>query len=157
MSIGGQHQEEENQLEDRPVLDQLNLVVKNMDEIAAFYEHLGMDLAQSPPGWQAHHRNTEPAPGLHFDLDSSAFAATWNEGWPPDHHGVVIGFRLSTRSGVDDLFARLIEAGHEAQQHPYDAFFGCRYAVVQDPDGNAVGLMSPRDPDLVRAPEPPSS
>jgi hypothetical protein len=27
-----------------------------------------------------------------------------------------------------------------------DAFFGARYAVVLDPDGNAVGLMGPTDP-----------
>ena len=144
-------------MKDRPVLDQVNLVVKNMEEMAQFYEHLGMDLTQGPPGWQAHHRNTEPAPGLHFDLDSSAFAATWNEGWPAEQHGVVIGFRLSTRSGVDDLCARLVEAGYGVQQHPSDAFFGCRYAVVTDPDGNAVGLMSQRDPDLVRTPELPNT
>jgi uncharacterized glyoxalase superfamily protein PhnB len=33
------------------------------------------------------------------------------------------------------------------QQPPYDAFWGARYAVVSDPDGNAVGIMSPIDPD----------
>ncbi len=144
-------------MEDRPVLDQLNLVVRNMDEMAAFYEHLRMDLAPSPPEWAAHHRNTEPAPGLHFDLDSPGFAATWNEGWPAGQHGVVIGFRLSTRDGVDALFDRLVDAGHQIQQPPYDAFFGCRYAVVTDPDGNAVGLMSPRDPNLVCRAQPPGT
>lgn len=29
---------------------------------------------------------------------------------------------------------------------PYDAVWGPRYAVVEDPDGNAVGIMSPIDP-----------
>jgi hypothetical protein len=32
-------------------------------------------------------------------------------------------------------------------QVPYDAFWGARYAIVADPDGNEVGLMSPRDDD----------
>jgi len=41
------------------------------------------------------------------------------------------------------------------QQAPYDAFWGARYAIVEDPDGNAVGLMSPIDPD--RRTAPPSS
>lgn len=27
-----------------------------------------------------------------------------------------------------------------------DAFWGARYAIVQEPDGNDVGLMSPHDP-----------
>ena len=37
-----------------------------------------------------------------------------------------------------------------SQQEPYDAFWGARYAIVEDPDGNAVGLMSPIDPDRQR-------
>jgi uncharacterized glyoxalase superfamily protein PhnB len=37
-------------------------------------------------------------------------------------------------------------AGYGSQQPPYDAFWGSRYAIVEDPDGNAVGLMSPVDP-----------
>ena len=28
---------------------------------------------------------------------------------------------------------------------PIDAFWGARYAVVNDPDGNHVGIMSPSD------------
>jgi uncharacterized glyoxalase superfamily protein PhnB len=28
-------------------------------------------------------------------------------------------------------------------QAPFDAFWGARYAIVEDPDGIAVGLMSP--------------
>jgi predicted enzyme related to lactoylglutathione lyase len=30
------------------------------------------------------------------------------------------------------------------RQPPYDAFWGSRYAIVEDPDGNPVGLMSRR-------------
>jgi hypothetical protein len=38
-------------------------------------------------------------------------------------------------------------AGYRAQQAPYDAFWGARYAIVEDPDGNAIGLMGPADAD----------
>jgi hypothetical protein len=31
------------------------------------------------------------------------------------------------------------------RQPPFDAFWGARYAIVADPDGNDVGLMSPID------------
>ena len=34
-------------------------------------------------------------------------------------------------------------AGHRGLQAPFDAFWGARYAIVEDPDGIAVGLMSP--------------
>lgn len=144
-------------MEDRPVLDQLNLVVGDMYAMVRFYEHLGVEIAPGPPGWTDHHRNTDAASGLHLDLDSSTFAAQWNRGWETDRTGVVIGFRLPTRSGVDSLCGRLEDAGYGVEQPPYDAFFGCRYAVVVDPDGNSVGLMSPRDPELVTTPPAPGS
>ena len=38
------------------------------------------------------------------------------------------------------------------QQAPYDAFWGGRFAIVEDPDGNPVGLMSPNDPAMRTAP-----
>ena len=47
----------------------------------------------------------------------------------------------------------LTAAGHRGLQAPYDAFWGARYAVVEDPDGIAVGLMSPKSAEH-RSPAP---
>ena len=128
-------------------LEQVNLVVRDMDAMASFYERLGVTLRVGPPVWAPHHRNTgtQEGAGVDLDLDSSAFASTWNEGWPGGP-GVVLGFRVDDRETVDRTFADLVAAGAVAQQAPYDAFWGVRYAVVTDPDGNAVGIMSPADP-----------
>ena len=49
---------------------------------------------------------------------------------------------------------RLTAAGYRGCEPPYDAFFGARYAVVEDPDGNDVGLMSPIDAAAKFVPEP---
>jgi len=49
------------------------------------------------------------------------------------------------REAVDRTYHALTAAGGASQQPPYDAFWGARYAVVEDPDGNPVGLMSPID------------
>ena len=147
-------------MRERPVLDQLNIVVNDMDAMAGFYRRLGVEFPHVPPEWAAwepHHRNSEPGAGLQIDLDSSAFASQWNAGWPAGETGVVIGFRVSARDDVDELCAELTAAGYACEQPPYDAFWGSRYAVVTDPDGNSVGLMSPRDPAMVTAPpEPPA-
>lgn len=138
-------------------LSQVNIVVRDMEAMASFYERLGVDLRGGTPEWDPHHRNTGPdARGVDLDLDSPAFAATWDAGWPGGA-GIVLGFRVSDRADVDRLHDELVAAGHSSQQAPYDAFWGSRYAVVADPDGNAVGLMSPRDPGRRSAsPEPPS-
>jgi predicted lactoylglutathione lyase len=144
--------------DDGPVLDQINLVVHDMDSMSAFYQRLGFEIRFPPGPWAAHHRNTESAGRVDVDLDSGVFASMWNTGWAPDRAGVVIGFRVSSRQAVDDLYDELVAEGHVGQQPPYDAFWGARYAVVEDPDGNAVGLMSPADPSYESPPpEPPAS
>jgi hypothetical protein len=52
---------------------------------------------------------------------------------------------VASREAVDKKYAELTAAGHNGCQPPYDAFWGVRYAIVSDPDGNDVGLMSPMD------------
>ena len=90
-----------------------------------------------------------------MDLDSETFATKWDEGWPGGA-GIVLGFKVDTRSEVDELVAALAATGATVQQRPYDAFWGARYAVVNDPDGLAVGIMSPVDA-ARRSPAPPPS
>ena len=68
----------------------------------------------------------------------------------------VVGFGFPSRDEVDRVYADLIGAGYRGQQEPYDAFWGSRYAVIEDPDGNAIGMMSPSDPARRTTPTPPS-
>jgi uncharacterized glyoxalase superfamily protein PhnB len=130
---------------DRPVLDQINLVVGDMDAMLDFYRELGVEIAPTISPWDRHHRTVSTPEGFDFDLDSAEFAEKWDEGWPTGGTGPVLGFRFASREAVDAAYERLTRAGAIGQQAPYDAFFGSRYAVVVDPEGNTVGLMSPRD------------
>lgn len=99
----------------------------------------------------------EGSEALDFDLDSPAFARVWNEG-ASGRPGVVLGFQVASRAEVDRLHRELTAAGYRSQQAPHDAFWGARYAVIVDPDGNPVGLMSASDPDRAAPPpSPPSS
>ncbi len=133
---------------DRPVLDQVNLVVRDMPAAVEFYRRLGVDIPDRGP-WDAHHRSAATSSPIDFDLDSTEFAAKWNEG---AGGGAVLGFKVSSRDEVDRLHTELTGAGYTSQQSPYDAFWGARYAIVEDPDGNAVGIMSPIDDALRSAP-----
>ena len=65
----------------------------------------------------------------------------------------MLGFKVDSRERVDEIYAYLVAAGYRGQQPPYDAFWGARYAVIEDPDGNAVGIMSPVDPDRRSQPD----
>ena len=138
----------------RVVLDKLNIVVRDLDAAAEFYGRLGIEIPDTLPEWQAHHREGDLGRDVSLGLDSTAFAPQWNAGWPTSQPGVVVGFRVATREDVDALYAELTGAGYVGQQPPYDAFWGARYAIIEDPSGNAVGLMSPADP--TRRTQPPA-
>jgi catechol 2,3-dioxygenase-like lactoylglutathione lyase family enzyme len=129
-------------------LDQVNLVVQDVPASRAFYARLGLDFGDEPdPVWDAHHvsaRHGDTTP-LDLDLDSVTFAAKWNRGGSGGS-GAILGFKVESRADVDALVAALAADGVPVQQEPYDAFWGARYAVVSDPDGNGVGIMSPVDP-----------
>ena len=100
-----------------------------------------------------HHRNSNTSSeGASFDLDSMPFAAQWGR---VGRSGPVLGFRVTAREDVDRLYAELTAAGHVGQQPQYDAFWGSRFAVVEDPDGNPVALMSPSDAAHRKAPPAP--
>jgi len=129
-------------------LDQVNLVVSDVPSSRAFYSRLGLHFGDEPdPDWDDHHvsaphGDTTP---LDLDLDSVAFAAKWNQG-ASGRSGAILGFKVDSRAEVDALVSTLAVEGVPVQQEPYDAFWGARYAVVSDPDGNGVGIMSPIDP-----------
>jgi catechol 2,3-dioxygenase-like lactoylglutathione lyase family enzyme len=136
-----------------PVLAQLNIVVADMAASVAFYRRLGLQIDTTSP-FAAHHLEAKMPNGLDLALDSAEFAKRWDAGWRGQSGAarVVIGFNVPTRAAVDERYADLTAAGYTGQQPPYDAFWGARYAVVEDPDGNPVGLMSPRDPARRTAP-----
>lgn len=79
----------------------------------------------------------------------------WNRGWQgsEDLRGrVVVGFGVPSRAAVDAIYAQMTGAGHRGLQAPYDPFWGARYAIIEDPDGIAVGLMSPVSDEMRSAP-----
>lgn len=66
---------------DRPVLRGINLIVKDMDATVAFYRRLGLEVPDTDPAWQAHHRKAAMPDGLDLEFDSYEFAKKWNHGW----------------------------------------------------------------------------
>ena len=142
------------------VINQLNLVVKDKLASIAFYKLLGVQLELSTRAdWNKHHASTVLANGFRFELDSESFAEQWNPDWKEGRgrSGGIMFFGLEKRDDVDRLYNRIVEAGLHSEQIPTDAFWGERYAIVSDPDGNSVGLMSGIEPERRgKPPAPPS-
>jgi predicted lactoylglutathione lyase len=146
----------------QPVFDQVNLVVKDMEAALAFYRRLGLvieALPELPPGSGARHAEATMPSGMRFELDNHEMARIWHPGWRDRGNAgrVLLNLSVPSREAVDELHARLTEAGHASRQPPYDTFWGSRFAIVEDPDGNEVGLMSPPDRARAFTPTPGSS
>lgn len=138
----------------------VNLVVTDMAASLDFYRRVGIRMPgdEDPDG--AHVQLRMPN-GFSLELDTAESAQLWHAAWraDPTSAKVVIGFALPTREAVDQRYAELTAAGYTGRQPPFDAFWGARYAIVADPDGNDVGLMSPVDESLrawppTRSPDP---
>ncbi len=133
----------------KPTFTGVNVVVNDMDRSAAFYRLLGLEIDVVPVVWPPgsggrHAAMAGDSPRI--ELDNTELSRIWGHaGLAPG--SPVIGFAFASRTDVDDTYQTLVAAGHRGRLTPYDAFFGARYAIVDDPDGQAIGLMSPIDPE----------
>lgn len=125
----------------RPTSVAVEIVAADVARSLAFYRLLGLDV----PDTDAGHVEVELPGGTRLLFDTEDTIAGMHPGWtPPASAGrVTIAFGLATPAGVDAVYTRLTEAGHEGTLKPFDAPWGQRYATVSDPDGTAVDLFAP--------------
>ena len=82
----------------RPVLDQVNLVVHDMEATLRFYRRLGLDIPEDAvwrTGSGAHHVTVTMPNGVDLEFDSVELAKEYNAGWRAPGTGGsrgVIGF-----------------------------------------------------------------
>jgi len=132
----------------QPVVAQINIVAKQFNETLRFYRLLGLDIPEpmgQPPG--ALHAAIRVSSEITLEIDNEFLAGIYHAGHRRNQNNppVVIGVSFSSRPEVDETYSKLVAAGYAGRQPPFDAFWGARYAIVADPEGNDVGLMSPVD------------
>jgi uncharacterized glyoxalase superfamily protein PhnB len=125
-----------------------------------FYRVLGLAIEEVAPEWAEwakHHSRGWTSNGIRVEFDSVAFAKQWNPGLDDSKLGsaTITIFHVEAREEVDRVHARVTQAGYKSHKAPEDAFWGARYAIVADPDGNSVGIMSPIEDSMRRPPPPP--
>ncbi|MGI8925808.1 MAG: VOC family protein [Tepidiformaceae bacterium] len=131
----------------QPPLISINFFVKDMPAALAFYRRLGFAIPAAADGQP--HVEVKLASGLALEFDTIALTRAYDPGWrePAGGSRAVFQFLLPSRDAVDALYAELTAAGYGGHQAPFDAFWGARYAVIDDPDGNLVAITSSQDPD----------
>jgi catechol 2,3-dioxygenase-like lactoylglutathione lyase family enzyme len=124
-------------------LEVVELVVRDMARSLAFYRRLG--LALPPEADRESHVEAALPGGLRLAWDTIEMIRSFDPDWAPPSggHRMALAFRLDSPADVDRAYDELVSLGHEGHKPPWDAFWGMRYAVVHDPDGNAVDLFAP--------------
>jgi catechol 2,3-dioxygenase-like lactoylglutathione lyase family enzyme len=126
----------------KPQLDLVGIVVEDMARSLAFYRQLGVevpDAADSEP----HVEVTTPG-GIRLAWDTVETIRSFDPDYEAPSGGPRIGlaFRMDDPSAVDATYERLVAAGFHGHKAPWDAFWGQRYALIHDPDGNGVDLFA---------------
>lgn len=108
----------------------------------AFYRRLGLDI---PPEMDTEGHVEAMAGSMRVAWDTVEVVRSFDPGWSRHEGGQRMGlaFLCDTATEVDQLYAELTAAGYRGHKEPWDAFWGQRYAVIFDPDGNPVDLFAP--------------
>jgi catechol 2,3-dioxygenase-like lactoylglutathione lyase family enzyme len=120
----------------------IGVAVTDMPKALAFYRLLGFDIPESADG-DPHVEVTLPG-GIRLAWDAIDMIRTFDPHWVEPGGGprINLAFRCSDPAEVDRRYAELTAAGYHGHKEPWDAFWGQRYAVIHDPDGNGVDLFA---------------
>jgi catechol 2,3-dioxygenase-like lactoylglutathione lyase family enzyme len=123
-------------------LSLIELVVADMAATLAFYRRVGLDIPADAD--QQPHVDVELKGGLRIAFDTRDTIRSFDKSWTPPSggHRAALAFACGSPAEVDAAYADLTGAGYEGHLAPWDAFWGMRYAVVHDPDGNPVDLFA---------------
>jgi uncharacterized glyoxalase superfamily protein PhnB len=121
----------------------VGIVVSDMGKTLEFYRRLGLAVpvgADDEP-----HVEVELGGGMRLLFDTEATIRSFHPSWRATEGGGRIGLALALAdpAAVDAAYAELTGAGAHGELAPFDAFWGQRYAALQDPDGNGVDLYAP--------------
>jgi predicted lactoylglutathione lyase len=123
-----------------PQLNAIGIVVSDMGMAIGFYRLLGVDVPETP---DEGHVDTFLPNGVRFMLDTEDVIRSFRPDWTRETgNQLALAFECSSPSEVDEVYRRAVDAGFHGEKEPWDAFWGQRYAQLQDPDGNGVDLYA---------------
>lgn len=123
------------------VPDMVGLSVADLPRAIRFYRLLGLAFPDTAEGEAYVEVKTN---GYRISLNAQSLEKELTPDWvEPRGQRVGLAFLCDTPKEVDLTYATVIAAGHKGVKEPWDAFWGQRYALVEDPDGSHVSLFCP--------------
>lgn len=122
-------------------MNAIGIVAADMQRSLEFYRILGL----ATPEFDANedHFECDLGNGTRLMWDTLKLAQDFLPGY---EHGkgssIGLCFECPSPAAVDEAHSKLSAAGFKTLAEPWDAFWGQRYAIVADPDFNAISLYA---------------
>jgi uncharacterized glyoxalase superfamily protein PhnB len=119
------------------------LFVNDVDASIRFYALVGMSVERVSGSFGRTFVGNEVV----LELGTAELTASYDPRYvsPVQISKGTINFELESSEAVDKKYEELTESGYQGHLAPIDAMWQARFAIVLDPDGNQVGLHSPRN------------
>ena len=126
-----------------PTLTGVYIFSRNLAETIAFYRLLGLEIEEVGPDFAR--ATVDGGPTIEFG--AAAITRSYDPDWrePAGPGTNTLRFHVGSREAVDAKYRELADAGYRGHLAPIDAPWRERFALVDDPDGNVIGLHSPPD------------
>jgi uncharacterized glyoxalase superfamily protein PhnB len=123
-----------------PELNAIGIVASDMARSIRFYQVVGFDVPDTP---DEGHVDTSLPNGMRLMLDTEDTILSFRPDWTRQTgNQVALALECESPAEVDEIYARVTAAGFHGEKEPWDAFWGQRYAQLQDPDGVPVDLYA---------------
>ena len=126
----------------------LYLFVKDLPETLKFYKLLGFEIEEVSDFFA----RATWSNGISLEFGTAELTESYDPRWkPPGLPSTnTINFQLTSREAVDATYDKMVAAGFAGHLAPCDPLWQTRFAIILDPNGNFVGIHSPRDRDANR-------
>lgn len=122
-------------------LDAVGVTSSNLNKTVGFYQLLGFQFTE----FKADEKHLEPltpegSARLMIDTKDIVKDIIGEDPKPGNHSSFAIQY--NSPEEVNTVAQKVRDSGFKVVKEPWDAFWGQRYAVVEDPDGYRVDLYS---------------
>ncbi len=122
-------------------IDAIGVTSRDFEKTIGFYILLGFTF----PGYmttQKHIEATTKDGKVRFMIDSHELAAELLGTDPVPANHAMFAIACDSPTEVDAVAVKIKAAGYTVVKEPWDAFWGQRYTIVQDPDGYLVDVFA---------------
>lgn len=126
-----------------PTMSSVYLFVADLVATVEFYRLLGFTIEEVSPMFA---RAADPT-GVFIMFGTAELTGSYDPKWKPPGGPTknTINLELESVDEVDETYRRMVGAGYSGHLEPCNPPWEARFAIVEDPDGNFIGLNSPRD------------